>query len=319
MEQITPPHKNFVFVNIDFSSYSGQVTPDKELTNPGLDPEVISAGEIKTVPRDALRVFNTLRARARKACLTHGTGFMGGYAIPVNQWDRVRDELSVIMKDFIKEADAFISGYEKAVKDWTELHPESREVIMTYAHSKDWVSGRFHADFSAVFLQPAPGMEEALQNQIKGMLFNICNELATDARQAIKSHMHKGSNITRRIISTFNGMIEKIESLSFIDNRLQPISVAIQEYLDGINLPKTGIFDATQQSRIAMILQIMSTPENLMDLANLLAEEQKKIDSVLQKSQPQMSAPQSTSQPMSTPVDVNVEVDTQSDDSFFLI
>lgn len=282
--KIVEAQADFVYVTIGMSAYSGTVASPKTLSNPDLDPKVISSGEIKVVNNDTLKVFSTIRTRARSACLRHGTSFMGGFAVSQKAWPMVKEQLDEIAKEFEEEGKRFTSNYERYVQEWAETSPSMSEIIKEFAHPKEWIAGRFVADFSASYLAPAQGMEDAMKKQVAGMFDSIIHEIAVSARQAIKGYLAGKSRVSRKILSSFEQMLDKLNSLSFVDTRLDPIAKAIEEHLFLLQLPKEGKYEEEDQSRIAMMLQLMSDERNIVQLADLLKHEQAKLNNMTKAS-----------------------------------
>lgn len=281
MSNANLPLDQFIFLVVDFSSYSGCAVMQEDVSSKlGLNVEVISSGEIKTVHKDTLKPFGKYRAQARSAALKYGTSFMGGYAIPVEKWDETKARLDVIVNSFNDDAKDFIDRYDNSVNEWADSWPQSTSVIRAHAHDKEWVSTRFNASIAACHLQPAPGMEEELAQKVSGMFTSICKELAVDARQAVKAYLG-GSNFTIKITNTFKNMTDKLNSLAFIDPEVQVISDSISDYLNSLNLPKTGKFEAQEQSKIALILSLMTDETNIRQLSTLLKVEQEKVNKLL--------------------------------------
>lgn len=276
IQQTQTKYDNFVLVNIAFSAYSGLVTLDKSSMGTKIDPKLISAGEIKTVSREHLKVFGTLKAKARSRCLRFGTSFMGGYAIPVDKWDEVQTELLEVQKEYEYEANKFISNYNNIVNSWADEYHNDRELILSKAHSLEWIKGRFTADYFGCTLSPAAGMDETMSKHVDGMFDSICKDIATDAKQAIRAYQ-KGSKITTKMKQTFEGMIDKIKSLAFVNSSLEPIGNTIKNYIDGL-FPVAGKVDDEAQGKIAIILIAMSDPENLPNLAEILQAEKDKVE-----------------------------------------
>lgn len=273
-----PKTEKFVLVNVDFSAYSGQVALDKETLKDDIVTDIVSAGNLDTVPSESLKIFGTLRARARTLCLSRGTSFLGGYAIPLPVWPEIQNGLESIVAEFKKEASNFVFSYESLVQSQAIAWPKNGDLIRAKAHSRDWVETRFSANFSASFLSPAPGMDEAMGRQIEGLNQSACNEIAADAKAAIRAYK-KGSRITRRMRSTLENMIDKLNSLAFINPELKSISDAIQGFIETLNIPTEGPLDLDEdkQSKIALILMTMTQPENLPDLASILKAEMLKV------------------------------------------
>jgi hypothetical protein len=284
MKHTQTTYDKFVLVNLAFSAYSGLVTLDKNSMGNNIDPELYSAGELKTVSRDRLKIFGTLKGKARSCCLRFGTSFMGGYAIPIEKWKDVQDELIDIKAEYKEEATTFVERYTSYVKEWAEKYPNGGDLIIRKAHSADWIKDRFPANFFGCTLSPASGMEDAMSEHVDGMFESICKEIANDARQAVRAYQ-KGSKITNKMRSTFEGMLDKINALSFINSSLEALGITIKNHINGL-LPennKAKVEDDTQ-SKIAIILIAMSEPENLPNLSSILQAEVDLVNTVHQSS-----------------------------------
>jgi hypothetical protein len=262
-------YDNFVLINLAFSAYSGLVALDKSELGVNVDKELITSGELKTVSRDKLKVFGALKAKARTACLRYGTSFMGGYAIPIAKWKEVQQQLADIRAEYEQEAALFIANYDIYLREWADKYSADRETLLKKAHPQDWVKNRFPASYSGCHLTPAEGMEDEIASQVDGMYEQICKEIATDAKQAIRAY-EKGSNITTKMVGTFKGMVDKINALSFVNSSLEPLGKTINDYVRDLFPASGGKIDGDVQSKIAILLTAMTNPENLADLSSVL-------------------------------------------------
>jgi hypothetical protein len=278
MKQTKAVYEKFVLVNLAFSSYSGMVTLDKKTLGSNIDPALYSAGELKTVSREKLNVFGSLKAKARTSCLRYGTSFMGGYAIPIEKWVEVKQELEDIKIEYKTEANRFVSNYESYVKEWAEEYPDGGDLVIQKAHEADWIASRFPANFFGCTLSPASGMEDSMDEHVDGMFTSICKDISNDAKQAIRGHL-KGSNITNKMRGTFENMLEKIKALSFINSSLIPLGETISSYINSyFPADIKGKIQKSEQNKIALILVAMSDPENLPNLAEILQAEEERVE-----------------------------------------
>lgn len=276
-QQTVAEYDNFVLVNLAFSAYSGLVSLDKSELGVNVDPELVTSGELKTVSRDTLKVFGTLKAKARTACLRYGTSFMGGYAIPIGKWKQVQQELIDVKAEYEQEAARFVANYDQYVHFWADKYAGDRDTLLRKAHPQEWVKNRFPARFSGCHLSPASGMEEEMAAEVEGMYESICKEIATDAKQAIRGY-ERGSNITTKMIGTFEGMVDKIKALSFVNSSLQPLGNTIEQYVDQLFPAGGGKIDKDVQSKIAILLTAMINPDNLKDLSSVLQVNLDKVE-----------------------------------------
>lgn len=271
----------FVLVDIDFTSYSGEISFDKlGIKSSDLPPKYTSSASLKLVDGKTLNRFGTIRANARATCMKYGTKFLAGFAVPVSKWREVEVTLKSVVTDFEASSQDFIAKYEEHVEDRIKgaiKEPSVQEAIRQGAtkHTKEWVAGRFKASYLACFIKPIPGSEQETLKSVRGMYETILSEVSLSAEQAVKSYLDRKSSITRRIVSgTLTGICTKLESLSFIDASLEPISLAIKEHIKHINLPKTGNLPEEKQNELAMLLMLMSDQSKLPGLAKILAAKQ---------------------------------------------
>ena len=86
-------------------------------------PEVVSLGVKNTCPQERLRVFNTLRGRAERACQEHGLPFLGAYAVPNAKAAELSAALEELREEFLEERTRFLADYNAIVEDWVQKHP----------------------------------------------------------------------------------------------------------------------------------------------------------------------------------------------------
>lgn len=279
----------FVLVDIDFTSYSGEISFDKlGIKSSDLPAKYTSSASLKLVDSKTLNRFGTIRANARAACMKYGTKFLAGFAVPVDKWKEVETTLKSVVTEFNISANDFVAKYDDYVndriRDASQDKPVQNAIRAGAAkHTREWVAGRFKASYLACFIKPIPGAEAETLKSVKGMYETILSEISLSAEHAVKSYINGKSSITRRIVSgTLNGICTKLESLSFIDSSLEPISKAIQKHVDFLNLPKTGNLPEKKQHELAMLLMLMSDQDKLSSLAKLLANQQKEAALVKQ-------------------------------------
>jgi hypothetical protein len=265
------PFDQFVLVNIELSAYSGLAALPENCLKEDYEKKIVSSGNMEVVPAEELKIFATLRARARNSCLSVGTSFCGGYAVPTPKWVELQENLNTIMADFESYADHFIASYPHLVENQASAWPTNANIIRSIAQNPEWIATRFSANYSAAFLQPAPGMEDALVKQVQGMEETLLSEIALDAKAAIRAH-NKGSKITRKMKSTLYSMLDKLRGLAFLGDQTEGLAITLQAQLDVLEVPfsQSGPLSTETQSQIATLLIAMSDPDNLRDLSAVL-------------------------------------------------
>ena len=156
-----------VFIHLDITCWSGRksLTPeDLGLDRAHWPPEsLISLGDKQLIDPAALRTFTSLRGAAHRHCLAVGARFLGGYAVPAAQAQRLLDRLADVQRQAgQEEASVFGNPGIRAVKELLPSGaPESkwREVEMQWDGKafRPWDFADFLADPASPLARAADG------------------------------------------------------------------------------------------------------------------------------------------------------------------
>lgn len=279
----------FVWVNPDISLYGGQISLGKtSLKTKDIPKDLISEGGLKLVAPSTFNPLQKHRTQVRTLLLESGQSFLGGYAIPVDKWKDIERSLNDIKTSFQKSVQTFADSWALNVQEWAEKenHQQHRDIIIASAPSSEVIKTRFSFEYSAAHFSPLQGSEAALEGQVKGLYSDIYKDIAKKAENAIRSYEADKSQISRKMRSTINSIVEKLKCLSFVSPKLAVTAKVISDYFEAVPMPDKGNLPKETQSRIAILLVAMKNPENLPDLATVLTAQQDKVSSLRNLTQP---------------------------------
>ncbi len=223
-------------VDFDFDLWSGKSKLDKKdikLGNGGeLPPEELASLGLKNLINPArLRPFVNLRARAERLCEQHGTGFLGGYAIPEKSADKVLEGLKEIKAEFDKSLSLFLLHYPKAVEEWVGSAKEYSEAVLSAALSITEVKQRFAFDFWSYKLNPVLQEEaDKINSMAEGLGPKIISEVIEEAQEFFAKRLAQlnindpsSEGLGQKSKSILIGLRNKLEGLRFLDSRFMPI------------------------------------------------------------------------------------------------
>lgn len=246
MREQTAVLDQVILVNLDVNLWSGRtkVRPQDLVAVEGKLPpsDLASLGHKKTIDPSDLRPFNALKKEMERTCLEVGTRFLGGYAIPQDQFDNVARQLNdVVMRAGDAKA-KLLSNYDARIEGWISRHSKWANIIRRAVVPSAVVASRIKFDWTAMRVAPATtgdgelaGGTEAKANGLGSQLFR---EVAQAARETYsKSYEGKGE-VGQRAIRPIKAIRKKMESLRFLDRRIGPICKEVDAVLE--RLPKTG-------------------------------------------------------------------------------
>ncbi|MEA1048396.1 DUF3150 domain-containing protein [Lamprobacter modestohalophilus] len=191
--------------------------------------DLVSLGSKRVCDPEQLKVFARLKQATERACLKYGTRFLGGYAVPTDKADELVASLSNYAKEFQSETNSFVADYEQSVERWVQTLPEFEAPIRAAIEPVDAVRNRFRFSYQLVRVSPASnaGM---LDQEVASLGDGIFGEIEQMARELSGSFVGK-DKLHRRALNTFHRVKEKLNCLSFVDNRLDPVVKTIDDWL----------------------------------------------------------------------------------------
>ena len=136
--------QDVIAIHLHFSTWTGRkILEENDLSLQGEAPpkEIINLGSKHTTDPAALKVFNTLKRRAERACLRKGIPFMGGYAIPVKDANEIAfyyadgfNQYDEYTQVFIEEGVVLQGGpyYSFADKDGVEVKLQGKSNLVKH-------------------------------------------------------------------------------------------------------------------------------------------------------------------------------------------
>jgi hypothetical protein len=240
-----------------------------------LPPEdLASLGSKKLLDPDKLAVFNRLKKEAERACLNHGTRFMGGFCIPKPMADSVVDSLARIQESFLAAKEEFVTNYEDWVREWSIRHPDFKEIILNSVDDAGYVNSRLSFDFFVVTVSPPENLSQAnrerLDRQVDSLSDSLFGEIAQESKLLIERSLLGKNEVTRNVLRPFIRIRDKLDGLGFLDRRVQPVVETIDRMLT--RCPKRGPIVDPYLSELMSHAWLLSDPDKTkMHGAGLLA------------------------------------------------
>lgn len=262
MQSIETITARIVLVMLDVRIWSGRKKLRAEdLTLAGEAPpeDLVSLGSKRVCNPEALKVFQRVKKEAERFCLRWGTRFLGGYAVPEEYAEQLAEKLGEVKSEFDRETQEFLSGYDRALEDWIASLPRWEAPIRRAVEPVNVVGGRLRFGYQLLEVAPAP-MPGTLDQEVAGLADGIFSEIAQVAREMENSFLGK-EVLNRRALGTFKRIRDKLDCLSFVDPRIQPVVDTIDDWAG--RLPKTGPIDGALFNEGHGLALLLGDPDKL--------------------------------------------------------
>lgn len=186
---------------------------------------------------EALRVFQTLKGQAERACLRVGTRFLGGFLVPNDQVAGVSVELDRLKTTFEQEVQTFLAGYDHEIADWIARHPHWERQLREAVEPANRVATRFAFRYRPLVIRPVDAHPGTLAEDTAEVGGTIFHEIAQIARDLEKSLVGQ-TQMSQRALGTFRRVRDKLAVLSFVDPRIPPVLAPLEGYLRRV--PRSG-------------------------------------------------------------------------------
>ena len=269
MREQTAVLDQVILVNLDVNLWSGRtkIRPQDLVAVEGKLPpsDLASLGHKKTIDPVELRPFNALKKEMERTCLEVGTRFLGGYAIPEDQFDAVAKKLQDVVTRAGHAKFKLLANYDSRIEGWITKHEKWASIIRRAVVPSAVVSSRIKFDWSAMRVAPATtgdgqvaGSAEAKANGLGSQLFQ---EVAQSARETYSKSYEGKSQVGQRAIRPVLAIRKKMESLRFIDRRIGPICKEVDAVLE--MLPKTGDVANSEFLALRGLVILLSNDESM--------------------------------------------------------
>ena len=260
-------------IQIDFDIWSGQVKLeglDLKLGKGGELPskKLVELGRKNVINRKHLNPFHRLKTQARRLLASHGLPFMSGFAVPLTAVDDVithLDEISTQMDDLI---DNFTTNYDGWVDNWVATNPEYSSVIRAGALTKDKVRSRLGFEYQVFQVDPVNDREsKKLDKQAAGLSTKLIDEVVKDANEFFANCIDNRDSCHANTCKTLKRMRDKVNGLSFLDNRFIHIVNLLDKGLEAYSQSNGKVAGAPFYKILATTL-ILSSQDKIEQYAS---------------------------------------------------
>ena len=230
-------------VHLKIRCWSGEKKASRDLDiKLGVDgkmppKELLDIGNKKIFLPKALDPMTRERKSAERACLSEGTRFMGGYAIPDDAVDDLVIKLNNVKDKFDYELREFLSAFETNKEAWLrdEKVKEYADIIRNQIPDKEYVADAFQFDFKLYKLNTVDGFEpdpQEIANQILHEIGMTCKEMSK--RMMERKTAISGSKLCEHL----DPLINKLDTLSFGNGRLLKVLAEFQALQNSIPMER---------------------------------------------------------------------------------
>lgn len=178
---------------------------------------LLDIGRKKIFPPSALDPLMSRRKAAERACLSDGTRFMGGFAVPDSAVEDLIVKLDSIKSEFYEKLAIFVADFERNKDAWINDNSEFSHIIRDQVPDKETVEKSFEFTFTLYKINPLEGFEpdeNEVANQVLHEIGLTCKEMSD--RMLDRKRSISGKNLTEQL----DPLIKKLDTLSFGNGRL---------------------------------------------------------------------------------------------------
>ncbi len=240
---ITNITDQITLVVLDVRIWSGKKKLSAEDLNlaPGETPpeELITLGSKRVFDPEHLKPFFRIKQNAERICLSVGTRFLSGFAVPNTEADAVASELYRLKAEYDSASVEFIENYDRALSQWIESLPKWEIPIRRAIETSDAVEKRLKFGFQLIRISPSDNAG-TLHEEVAGLGDSLFGEIELMARD-LESSFAGRKKLHRKSLATFARIREKLACLSFLDSRIAPIVSTLDDW--NRRLPETGAIE----------------------------------------------------------------------------
>ena len=254
-------YDHFVVFILDIKLWTGRKTlRPEDLFAGGIDPKSLppeslaSLGSKRIIGKEALAPFAALKREAEKTCLAVGSRFLGGYAVPNEKVDQVKEELNRIKINFQQKRQDFLEHYDQQIAAWITKHPlQWQEVIQKAVEPVGTVKRSLQFHYTPIAIATPDGFDEDLLHaQADGLFGQLCHEIRQQARTAYQTSYQGKTKVTRKALRPILAIRKKLAGLSFLN---PSVAEAVQAIDDAMALiPDQGALEGTSLNLLSGLL-----------------------------------------------------------------
>jgi hypothetical protein len=273
-KQATEVLNRLVCVNLDIHIFYGRrqlkLEDLKGVRQKQVPPkELASLGSKRICDGDEIQRFLTVKRRAERACDQVAMRFLGAYACAESKIADLRTKLDEYVAEFEALKRSFIDRYDEIVATWKEKNPQWKALIEASQVPKDVIQHRLGFDyqvFRVAEVAEAFGTDDGtlvggLSRAANSLSEQLFAETAELARECYEESFVGRDRVSQRSMRPIHAMIEKLDSLSFIDERIGPVVRRIRKSI--AVLPSEGWLVGNDLNAVQWLLSLMSDAKKL--------------------------------------------------------
>ncbi len=246
--------------------YGGQLPPE----------EYITQGQGRLYPRSAVKVFDTMRAQARRICRDAGVSFMGGYAIPDDKRAGVIAELEEVRSKYLKAKADFIADAKVKSNEWIQGAPDEwQPVLSQVTYTSEDLDRKIGFDF-VVFRMDAvvPDSDEesdttaGLERQTRGMADQLLYEISQDANDAWRETLKDKDACRQSTAERVRKLCAKLHDLAWLSPKAKNLSDYVKQVLD--SLPSKGMIEGKDFVAFRGLVLMLADPNKVDEAAEAM-------------------------------------------------
>lgn len=237
---------------------------DFDLGDGGRLPPSLAAnlGSKRIYDPAALKPFHRIKRSMERLVCSYGVKFMGGFAVPTDKVEKIAAELELLIAEFNQEKKKLLDNYHVTVDKWLEKCEQEEWVdpIRRALHSKDHVASRISSKYMVFQIADTLECKGDLHSEVEGLSDQLYKEISQQAMDIWNSSLDGGQNkgVTRRIKNSFERILLKLQSLSFLDGKLQNLISLVDNVINGIEtLPAGKPIVGDQFNELLLCVQIL--------------------------------------------------------------
>lgn len=241
--------------------------------NAELPPEVmVSLGSKKVIDPQLINPFERFKNKAKKACLTYGVAFMGGYAVPTDKVNALIDELKDVKQEFYDYKKEFLKA---DFNGWINSFEEKYRAILVRDAAIDigYMDSQIQFGFTAIHITPYGNaiIQDGFASQVKSLADEVYEDVASVADKFLKNLNSKDA-ISQHTLNPLRRSAEKLRTLAFIDPSVEGLCEYMSQVLD--NLPLTGKVTGQDYNNALSLLNNLRDPQAAKSFVSLLSNPQ---------------------------------------------
>lgn len=257
--------EDVVLVQIRATKWSGtrQVPkndPNLRVDNPPPEKVWRSWGSKAVFDQDELKIFDAIEKEADRNALSVGTRFLlpRQYVIHAEQAPNLERKLQDCKRRHEAARDDLVSRYDDILEAFINANEEWEGFIRASSMQPEHVATRFR--FEYLLIPVEGGAVQVIEEQVPVLAAGILGEVETMGKDLLRSLTGRDT-MTRRGLSPFKRVRDKLDALSFVDQRFQPIIDSIDDWVGRI--PKNGPIDGSLFSEGYGLSLLLSDTERM--------------------------------------------------------